>query len=280
MHPIERLRWIARADGESATELATQAAWALGALAATEPAALLTACRRLLERHPACGPLYWTAARLLAADDPLTAASAVAKELCADRTAEHLVAELGATLASGSNIATSEPVGVLSEALETRGRYGVRFVGALSSTGCTVRVLAALEGAVVGFALDECEAALDDSAVAVVETLAAGPGVALLTPGAAALVHGAAAAGVPAWLCVAAGRCLPAPLAALAARSSLEAGAAEMLVADEFALAIGRDGSGDPAAVVSRTTCRGGTELAGRHCQEGSRWALRLRLGG
>ncbi|MDA8039582.1 MAG: hypothetical protein M0Z69_10570, partial [Actinomycetota bacterium] len=75
-----------------------------------------------------------------------------------------------------------------------------------------MRVLAALEGAVVGFALDECEAALDDSAVAVVETLAAGPGVALLTPGAAALVHGAAAAGVPAWLCVAAGRCLPAPL--------------------------------------------------------------------
>lgn len=263
MHPIERLRWIARDEGESATELATEAAWTLGELAASEPTALLTACRRLLERHPACGPLYWTAARLLTADDPVMEARAVSKELCADRTAGHLVAALGAAMTSGSNVATSEPVGVLSDALGRRGRYGVRFVAGLSSMGYGVRALGVVAGDVVGFDLDECEAALDDSAVAVVEALAAGPGVALLTPGASALAHEAAAAGVPAWLCIAAGRCLPAALAAAAARSSLDAGVAEVLAPDGFALAIGPDGAGDPVAVVSRTTCPLGVELAG-----------------
>ena len=51
--------------------LAAEAAWTLAELAEAEPAALLTACRRLLERHPDCGPLWWTAARLVSADDAL-----------------------------------------------------------------------------------------------------------------------------------------------------------------------------------------------------------------
>ena len=57
MHPIERLRWIARAEDEPAASLGSEAAWTLAELAEQEPNALLTACRRLLDRHPACGPL-------------------------------------------------------------------------------------------------------------------------------------------------------------------------------------------------------------------------------
>ena len=56
MHPIERLRWIARAEDEPAASLGSEAAWTLAELAEQEPTALLTACRRLLDRHPSLRP--------------------------------------------------------------------------------------------------------------------------------------------------------------------------------------------------------------------------------
>ena len=42
---------------------------------------MLPACRRLLDRHPGCGPLWWVAARILTAGDPAEEA-----ERCADRS--------------------------------------------------------------------------------------------------------------------------------------------------------------------------------------------------
>ena len=74
MHPIERLRWIARAHGEAPTTLATEAAWTISELALDEPPALVTACRRLLESHVTVGPLWWVAATVLVAPDPDQAA--------------------------------------------------------------------------------------------------------------------------------------------------------------------------------------------------------------
>jgi hypothetical protein len=67
-------------------ELAAEAAWGLGALAAEEPAALLPACRRLLERQPGCGPLWWLCARILTAGDPAREADSCASLLLEDRT--------------------------------------------------------------------------------------------------------------------------------------------------------------------------------------------------
>ena len=64
MHPIERLRYVARAGWAPPAVLAAEAAWALGDLALHEETAVLPACRRLLDRHPGCGPLWWVAALL------------------------------------------------------------------------------------------------------------------------------------------------------------------------------------------------------------------------
>ncbi|MGH9295606.1 MAG: hypothetical protein ACRD0B_09770, partial [Acidimicrobiales bacterium] len=69
MHPIERLRYIARVQGESGPTIAIEAAWTLAELATIEPSALVTACRRLIEHHPECGPLWWVSAHLVVADD-------------------------------------------------------------------------------------------------------------------------------------------------------------------------------------------------------------------
>ena len=90
MHPIERLRAVARADWAPADVLAAEAAWALGELATVEPHALLPACRRLLERHPGCGPLWWVCARMLCAGDPVPEAHRCIEELDADPTVELL----------------------------------------------------------------------------------------------------------------------------------------------------------------------------------------------
>jgi len=90
VHPIERLRFVARAGWAGPSELAVEAAYALAELAEQEPAALLPACRRLLERNPGLAPLWWVAARVLCAGDPLEEADRCAGELEDDRTEELL----------------------------------------------------------------------------------------------------------------------------------------------------------------------------------------------
>jgi len=79
VHPIERLRYVARAGWGAPDVLAAEAAWALADLAEREPQAVLPSCRRLLDRHPGCGPMWWVAARIVTAGDPVAEA-----ERCAD----------------------------------------------------------------------------------------------------------------------------------------------------------------------------------------------------
>jgi hypothetical protein len=94
VHPIEMLRAVARSRRGPPGELAAEAAWGLAALAEEEPAALLPACRRLLERQPACGPLWWLCARLLVAGDPVEEAERCAALLIDDPTPDVLRSSL------------------------------------------------------------------------------------------------------------------------------------------------------------------------------------------
>src|ERR1700722_7187465 len=80
------LRAVARSRMAPPGELAAEAAWGLAALASEEPAAVLPACRRLLERQPGCGPLWWLCARILTAGDPAGEADRCASMLIDDRT--------------------------------------------------------------------------------------------------------------------------------------------------------------------------------------------------
>ena len=96
MHPIERLRYVARAGWAGPAALGAEAAYALADLADHEPAAVVPACRRLLERNPSCGPLWWVAARMCSAGDPGAEAERCAEELDDDPTAEVLADALPA----------------------------------------------------------------------------------------------------------------------------------------------------------------------------------------
>jgi len=94
VHPIERLRYVARGGWAGPSLLGAEAAWALADLASTEPAAVVPACRRLLDRQPSCGPLWWVAARVLDAADPVSEATCCAEALEDDATAQLVVDEL------------------------------------------------------------------------------------------------------------------------------------------------------------------------------------------
>jgi len=200
VHPIERLRAVARARDLEQTLLASEAASVLGSLA-FDPMSLLTSCRRLIDRHPAAGALWWACARLLAADDARAEARRIALDLDDDPARIDLSLELpdGAVVAivpdaaGGSDLAGD--LAGMRDDLEV-----VEADGAAPAGGTTAGIL-------------------------LVETGAAGPDRFLGAAGTAEAMAEAREAGAAVWLLVAVGRRLPGPLFdALATRAGTAAG--------------------------------------------------------
>ncbi len=88
MLPFERLRALAR-TGIDDTSLVLETADCLSDFG-PDPTQLVTVCRRLLAHHPACGPLWWLCAHVVAAADPASAARDAARRIDSDRTATRL----------------------------------------------------------------------------------------------------------------------------------------------------------------------------------------------
>lgn len=263
-HPIERLRWIARAEGEPASVLAGEAAWTLAELAVTEPAALLTACRRLLERHPDCGPLWWAAARLVSADDALEEGRLAANELCSDSTPDRLASALRSAVTAGEEILLTVPADLCREALEKGRQWAVRLLSGHFGIRYEMRSLGQLAGGVTGYLAGEEKEALDGVSVLLVEALAAGGSRCLVEPVAAGALEAALAAGVPAWAVIGTGRALPVRLFERAAEESERRGSGRAVPVRSFASAIGHDVTGDPGEVIASVTCPPGLELLHR----------------
>ena len=72
MHPIEHLRYVARARGADPVSLVRETISAFGGLR-HEPAGIVLAARRIVERHPTAGPLWWLCSHVLGATDPFSA---------------------------------------------------------------------------------------------------------------------------------------------------------------------------------------------------------------
>jgi hypothetical protein len=85
MHPIEHLRYVARATGADPVSLVNETAQALRGLR-SEPAGLVLAARRIVERHPTCAPLWWLCASVLAAADPFDRARELSALMDADES--------------------------------------------------------------------------------------------------------------------------------------------------------------------------------------------------
>jgi len=87
VHPMERLRYVARAGSAPDRILVGEAVPALGAFS-SQPGAMLVALRQLISRQPESPGLLALAAHMLQALDPLEAGWAFADALDTDRTSE------------------------------------------------------------------------------------------------------------------------------------------------------------------------------------------------
>lgn len=207
MHPMERLRSVARATDAGTGLLVREAAGALAGLG-PDPAALVTACRRLIGRHPSQGPLWWLAARVLCAADPVAEAWRAAADLDADGTTAALAAAL-------PDSATVVLIGWPEQAVEAVRRRGDVTVLLVSSDGKSTGLSRRLRRSDVE--VDDVSDAGMAAAVAtadlvVLEPTAVGPERMAAAPGSAAAAAVARSAGVPVWVLAGVGRVLPQPL--------------------------------------------------------------------
>ena len=210
MHPIERLRAVARARDLEQTLLASEAASVLGSLA-FDPMSLLTSCRRLIDRHPAAGALWWACARLVAADD----ARAEARRIALDLDDDPARIDLSLELPDGAVVT------VIPDAAG-----GSDLAGDLAGMRDDLEVVEA-DGAAPasGTAAGHAPAGGTADRILLVETGAAGPHRFLAAAGTGEAMAEAQEAGAAVWLLMAVGRRLPRPLfEALATRAGTAAG--------------------------------------------------------
>lgn len=263
MHPIEHLRHVARATGAEPADLAREAAGALAAVARAEPAGLVPACRRLVDRHVTAGPVWWLSARMLGSDDPRRAATDAVRELGQDCTDRHLAS----CLPEAATVLMTCCSEVLLAALRSRGDVEALVV---DSGGDGPMVLRRLRNwgsdaqlvpeSGVGPAAAACD-------LVVLEALAAGATGILAAPCSMAAAAVASRSAIPVWAVAGAGRVLPGRLwDALLARldeSGLEPWdrAAEVVAADLLSRVVGPSGPGEPEEMLSVATCPAAPEL-------------------
>ncbi|MEM8902812.1 MAG: hypothetical protein AAGA17_04900 [Actinomycetota bacterium] len=204
MHPIERLRYVARAGGADQATLVGETASSLAALG-VDPAGMVTACRRVVQRHPTAGALWTMCAHALTAVDGMSAAYEFADEVNGDRSPVHLVDELpdeaGVLLVGWTDLAPS--------ALPRRGDLEVFVIDTDHSAGSLVSRLRSADVDAVEVPLLGLGAAAAEADVVVVEAEFAGPTGAVCAAGSRAAAAVARAAGHEVWLLAGVGRVLP-----------------------------------------------------------------------
>jgi hypothetical protein len=207
VHPIERLRYVARARGADAESLVRETAGALRGLG-LDMSGLVVACRRIVERHPTSGPLWWLCARMLTSADPLVAARAAVDEIEADGTID----ELTAALPDGATVVTIGWPDLIGMALARRGDVRVLAVDAGHQGSSFVQRLERLE---IDCELVPTEAASIAVAAADLVLIEADAldGTDVIAPTGSSLLAAAAGLhGTPVWCVAGCGRRLPAPM--------------------------------------------------------------------
>lgn len=203
-HPIERLRYVARAGGAGTSVLAEEAAAALGRFA-SDPPALVTGCRRLVARNLTSGPLWWLSARVLAAADPMAEAMRAAHDLASDPTP----ATLAQLLPDDATVAVLGWPEQLGDALRKRGDLEVLVVDALGEGSAFVRRLEMVEVEAVDVRESGLGSAVADADLLLLEASALGPGGFVAIAGSRAAAAVARSAQVPVWVVAGVGRVLP-----------------------------------------------------------------------
>jgi hypothetical protein len=264
MHPIERLRYVANATGADPATLVCETAMALRDLR-IEPAGLVLACRRIIERHPTVGPLWWLCARLLSSASPFELAEQLATQITQDSTAIHLADALPAD--STLCLVGWSYTGM--QAVVQRGDCRVLVVDSHGDGQSAVNALERADVVAEYVALESAAGAIMTADVVVIEALACGPGEALCVGGSHGVASIAYCASRPAWLVAGIGTRLPDLMwsamkeRALCGRESWEVGT-DVVPVEFFATVIGPKGISSASPSAFAAECAAMSELLRR----------------
>ncbi len=204
MHPIERLRYVARSGGADHGALAEETARALAAFT-DDPSGLVTACRRIVDRHPTSGPMWWLASKVLATNDPRAEAIRCVTILQDDPTAAALAYELPDDVIVTA-IGWPEQIG---EALVRRGDIRSLIVDSLGEGAGLVRRLEYADSETDEVPPANIGGAVRWSNIVLLEASAVGPDGFVAVAGSHAAAAIAASTDASVWLVVGEGRLLP-----------------------------------------------------------------------
>lgn len=241
--------------------VAAEAAWTLGELAIEEPAALLTASRRLVLRQPQNGPLWWACARLLEAvgsRDLMDLAQTISVELSSDTVPARLADALRSELTGSDVVVGTVPSELLARAVEHRDNHPLRLVGEYRELRQEISQLRANDA--VGYELEEAAEALEQAALVLVEPRFAGGGQVVVSASAAATARLAHRQSVQVWAVFGPGRVLSEALAAAA--TQLLGAEEESLTPALFDRAVDEHGLGTLEDALARSVCPPGLELS------------------
>ncbi|MGA1050981.1 MAG: hypothetical protein ACO3WU_01675 [Ilumatobacteraceae bacterium] len=199
MHPIEHLRYVARARGVDASTLVEESLAALEYLC-RHPNDLLVACRRMVERHPTVAPLWWGCSHVLVAADPRGAARDVVGRLRRDDTAS----VLASLLPADATVVTVGWPEVVGAAIERRDDIEVLAVD--DGSGGFLRRVERTGIRCDPVPFESIVPAVSSADVVLLEAMAVAPGRVLAEPGAHEVAAAASSVGTPVWLVLPLGR--------------------------------------------------------------------------
>ena len=206
VHPIEQLRYVARASGADAGLLVQEAARALGVFH-NDPAGLVTAARRLLTRQPAVGPLWWVCGRLTTTNDVWAEARLLIDEVSDDKTNR----ELAHCIPDGATVVISGWPDVIVDALPRRGDVRVLVVDVEGQASPVVQRLDRAEVEAEEVDPARVGGAIEAADLVIIEAAASGPAASLGDVGCLPLAATARALATPTWLVAGVGRRVPEP---------------------------------------------------------------------
>jgi hypothetical protein len=187
--------------------LVREASVALGAFR-NDPAGMVAACRRIIDRQLTCAPLWWLCARMLCAPEPMREGHDAVTEMEADATGRLLAAAIPD---DASVVVVGWPAQAVT-ALRRRGDIEVLVVDVAGEAREAVDQLDALDVDAIEVPARALATAVGLADLVLIDALAIGPERALVPAGSLAAAAVARHLDVPVWMIGGVGRLMPASM--------------------------------------------------------------------
>lgn len=198
---------MARAHGADPASLVEETAHALGSMR-FDPSGLVVACRRIVERHPFTGPLWWLCSSVLTSSEPFDAVWELADRIGCDQTPSRLASELP----DDADVATIGAPDLVAAALGRRGDVRVLALDVDHTATSFVRRLERHDVEYEPIDSGHAGAVARAATLVLVEALATDGERVLAQAGASTIAAAGTAWETPVWLVAGVGRRLPPPM--------------------------------------------------------------------